>query len=68
MTDRVKILIRLAENAGAVGAAQNMVGEAVHALTTLENAENVAHAFKRVLPQEKILIAQVDVQGARLIG
>jgi pantoate kinase len=68
MTDRVKTLIRLAENAGAVGAAQNMVGEAVHALTTLENAENVAHAFKRVLPQEKILIAQVDVQGARLIG
>jgi len=68
MTERVRTLIRLAEKAGAIGAAQNMVGEAVHALTTLENAENVAQVFKQVLPQEKILLAQVDIQGARLIG
>ena len=68
MTERVRTLIRLAEGAGAIGATQNMVGEAVHALTTLENAENVVQAFKRVLPQEKILVAHVDIQGARLIG
>ncbi len=68
MTERVKTLIRLAEKAGAIGAAQNMVGEAVHALTTLENAENVVQAFKRVLPRNKILVARVDTQGARLIG
>ncbi len=68
MTERVRKLIRLAEKAGAVGAAQNMVGEAVHALTTLENAENVVQAFKQVLPKEKILIAKIDIQGARLIG
>jgi pantoate kinase len=68
MTERVRTLMRLAERAGAIGAAQNMVGEAVHALTTLENAENVVQAFKRVLPQEKILVAQIDIQGARLIG
>jgi pantoate kinase len=68
MTERVRTLMRLAEGAGAIGAAQNMVGEAVHALTTLENAENVVQAFKRVLPQEKILVAHVDIQGARLIG
>jgi len=68
MTERVRTLIRLAEGAGAIGAAQNMVGEATHALTTLGNAENVVQAFKRVLPQEKILVAHVDIQGARLIG
>lgn len=68
MTERVRMLIGLAEKAGAVGAAQNMVGEAVHALTTLENAENMVQAFKRVLPQERILVAKVDIQGARLIG
>jgi pantoate kinase len=67
-TERAKTLIRLAERAGAIGAAQNMVGEAVHALTTMESAENVVQAFKRVLPQEKILVSQVDIQGARLIG
>jgi pantoate kinase len=68
MTERVRTLIRLAERAGAIGAAQNMVGEAVHVLTKLENAENVVQAFKQVLPQDKILVAQVDIQGARLIG
>jgi len=68
MTPRVKTLIRLAEEAGAIGAAQNMVGEAAHALTTLENTENVVQAFKQVLPQDKILASQIDLQGARLIG
>jgi len=68
MTERVRALVRLAEKAGAIGAAQNMVGEAVHALTTLENTERVAQAFKQALSQDKILVAQVDVQGARLIG
>lgn len=68
MTERVRTLIRLAEKAGAIGAAQNMVGEAVHALTTLENAERVVQAFKQVLPQNNILVAQVDTRGARLIG
>ncbi len=68
MTERLRKLLRLADKAGTIGAAQNMVGEAVHALTTWENAENVVQAFKQVLPQEKILAARVDVQGARLIG
>lgn len=68
MTERLRKLLRLADKAGAIGAAQNMVGEAVHALTTWENAGNVVQAFKDVLPQEKILAARVDVQGARLIG
>ncbi|MCJ7560924.1 hypothetical protein MUO79_09975 [Candidatus Bathyarchaeota archaeon] len=68
MTPRVKQLVNLAEKAGAVGAAQNMVGEAVHALTFEENAENIAEAFKQVLPNEKILVAKIDFQGARLVG
>jgi pantoate kinase len=67
-TERVRTLMKLADKAGAIGAAQNMVGEAVHALTTLENAENVVHAFKRALPQDKILSSRVDIQGARLLG
>lgn len=68
MTPRLRGLVKLAEKAGAIGAAQNMVGEAIHALTTLENVENMVHAFKRVLPREKIIVARVDVQGARLVG
>jgi len=68
MTQRLRELVNLAENAGAVGVAQNMVGEAIHALTLEENAKNVAEAFKQVLPNEKVLEAKVDLQGARLIG
>jgi pantoate kinase len=68
MTARVRQLVRLAEKAGAIGAAQNMVGEAVHALARMENAENIAEAFKQMLPNEKILIAKIDLQGARLVG
>lgn len=68
MTKRVRQLVTLAEKAGAIGEAQNMVGEAVHALTRKENAGNIAEAFKQVLPNEKILVAKIDLQGARLVG
>jgi pantoate kinase len=67
MTPRVRQLVKLAEKAGAVGAAQNMVGEAVHALALEENAAEIVEAFKQVLPKEKILAAKIDFQGARLV-
>jgi pantoate kinase len=68
MTQRLRQLVNIAENAGALGVAQNMVGEAVHALTSEENAENIEEAFKQVLPNERVLRAKVDLQGARLVG
>lgn len=68
MTERLRKLIKLADKAGAIGSAQNMVGEAIHTLTTWKNAENVAEAFKQVLPEDKILVARIDLQGARLLG
>lgn len=68
MTERLKRLVKLGKRAGAVGVAQNMVGEAVHALVTSENVDNVVQAFKQVLPDDKIPTAPVDLQGARLIG
>ena len=67
-TDNVRKLVRLAEKAGAVGATQNMIGEAVHAVVLEENAGSVAEAFKQLLPNEKILTAKIDFQGARLVG
>jgi pantoate kinase len=67
ITPRVRQLVKLAEKSGAVGAAQNMVGEAVHALVLEENAGNITEAFKQVLPNEKILAARIDFQGARLV-
>ena len=68
MTERLRKLAKLAEKAGAIGVAQNMVGEAIHALTTLDNADQVVEAFKQVLPESQILVARIDLQGARLVG
>ncbi|MDH5448815.1 MAG: hypothetical protein OEX01_07445 [Candidatus Bathyarchaeota archaeon] len=60
-------LIDFAEKAGAIGAAQNMVGEAVHALTTIDNVEKIVETFKKVLPPKNILTAKIDTKGAHLL-
>ena len=44
-TDNVRQLVKLAKKAGAVGAAQNMIGEAVHALVLKENVEAGGRSF-----------------------
>ena len=66
VTSRVQKLIELSEKAGAIGAAQNMLGEAVHALVTVDKMESVHEAFKKLLPEEKIIIANIDLQGAHV--
>jgi pantoate kinase len=66
-TERVKKLMDEAEEAGAVGAAQNMLGEAVHALAKKANLKNVVNVFVKVLPTENIVIAEVSLQGAHLL-
>ena len=66
-TNKVKKLMKLSENAGAIGSAQNMLGEAVHALVKVENVEAVYEAFKKLLPEEKIIITEIDFQGARIV-
>lgn len=66
-TNRVRKLMTAAEEAGAVGAAQNMLGEAVHALVERDKVKNVIAAFQRVLPPDKIVVAEVSLQGAQLV-
>lgn len=67
-TDNTRNLVRLAKGAGAVGAAQNMIGEAVHAVVLRENVAAVAEAFKHALPSGNVIVSEIDFQGARLIG
>lgn len=67
MSDRVKQLIAEAEGAGAIGATQNMIGEAVHAVTTVEDSGAVYDAFKQHLPRSKIIVSDIDFQGGRII-
>jgi pantoate kinase len=66
-SERVKNLIRRAEKAGAIGATQNMIGEAVHALTSSKHLDSVKNAFLKDFCQEDILISPIDFMGARLV-
>ena len=66
-TDRVLKLINQLEREGAIGAAQNMLGEAVHALVRSDQVSTIYNVFRKMLPEEKIIIATIDHQGARLI-
>jgi len=66
--DRCRELIAAAEVAGAIGATQNMIGEAVHAVTTRRGLEAVRGAFLRFLPEEKVLVSDIEFCGARLLS
>ena len=65
VTSRVRKLIELAEEAGAIGATQNMLGEAVHALVTVEKMKDVFQAFSKVMPSKNVTIARICLQGPR---
>jgi len=66
-TENIRKLIASAKKAGAVGAAQNMIGEAVHAVVHQENVNSVTEAFKQTLPQQQVIVSKIDFQGARLV-
>jgi len=68
MSDRLEQLILEAEEAGAIGATQNMLGEAVHAVVTEESANAVYDLFKKYLPRDRIINSEIDFEGGRLLG
>jgi pantoate kinase len=64
---RVRKLIEDAEEAGAIGAAQNMIGEAVHAITTKSSIDDVYKVFTKHLSEDNIIISKIDFKGARIL-
>ncbi|MCJ7713672.1 hypothetical protein MUO66_04360 [Candidatus Bathyarchaeota archaeon] len=67
ITSQTIKLVKIAKKLGAIGSAQNMVGEAVHTLTLQKNAKSIAEAFNKILPKEKVFTSKIDFQGARLL-
>ncbi len=67
MTERLHRLVSSMENSGAIGATQNMLGEAAHALVGEKKERKVYDAAKRFLPRERILLTSIDFQGAKPI-
>ena len=68
VTERVARLMDASQRAGAVGAAENMLGEAVHALVPRDRLERVLEAFSEVLPKEKIIVSRIENRSVRLVG
>ncbi len=66
-SERVKQLMKETESAGAIGAAQNMIGEAVHAVTYPENLDSVYQIFLKHLKRESITVSRINFEGARLL-
>ena len=67
-TPRVRRLISTMLAAGATGAAQNMIGEAVHGVVDDSRAERVVKAVRKVFPDAKVFTSPIDTQGVRLLG
>ncbi len=67
MTSQTRKLAKIAKELGAIGSAQNMVGEAIHTLTLQKNIKSIVEAFNKILPKEKVFTSKIDFQGARLL-
>ena len=67
-TPRVARLISTMVSAGAMGAAQNMIGEAVHAVVENSKASRVLRATKRSFPTAKVFVSSIDGQGVRFLS
>jgi len=55
------------ENAGAIGATQNMLGQAVHAIAIEDLAGRVLAAVKKRFPRVQAFSSSLDFVGARLL-
>ena len=67
-TPEITRLISTMEAAGAVGAAQNMIGEAVHGVAATSEAPTIVKAVKRAFPAAIVFSSPIDNQGVRILG
>jgi pantoate kinase len=59
--------ISMANEVGAVGATQNMLGDAIHALVELEDSAKLCNRFRRAFPRAVVFTSRIQQGGARLI-
>lgn len=53
---------------GAVGAAQNMIGKAVHGVAENHSVERITSQVKKEFPTARIFATRLDDRGVRLVG
>jgi pantoate kinase len=67
MAPQTAELIELMENAGAIGATQNMLGQAVHAIADQDVAHQILRSVKKRYPKVQAFSCDLDFAGARII-
>ena len=67
MSPQTAQLIELMETAGAIGATQNMLGQAVHSIADEDVARRILLAVKRRFPKAQAFLSSLDFAGARLL-
>jgi len=67
LDEELKALIQKAEEVGAIGASQVMLGRAVFALARGPKAERVKDAFLDVLSPEHVMLSEVNSRGAKFL-
>ncbi len=65
-TPDITNLIDAMISAGAIGAAQNMIGKAVHGVVENRQAQRVLRIVKRKFPKAIVFITHLDDRGVRL--
>ena len=64
-TNEIAKAISLLEKAGAIGATQNMIGEAVHSIVKEDSLEHVIESVKEI--GKGVIVTSIDNVGARLL-
>ena len=64
---KVSRIISLMMSTGAIGAAQNMIGEAVHAVAADSKVMRVVAAVRGEFPAAKVFATRLDDRGVRLV-
>ena len=63
MTPRVRACIEAALAAGALGASQNQIGEAFHALVERQKVDEVVSALEPLLKPKRVIVSQISRGG-----
>jgi pantoate kinase len=65
-TKAVVGLIGAMVSAGAIGAAQNMIGEAVHGVAEDSRIPRILKTVRKGFPAARVFVSQLDRRGVRL--
>ncbi len=66
-TPGVSRLIQAMISAGTIGAAQNMIGEAAHAVIAEDKAHGALIQLRRTVPSSMFFVSRLDDRGVRLV-